>query len=195
MKFLLDTNAIIPAEPTAVDDVETATPVVAEMLGLLARGRHEVFVHPDSVREIGGDRRRERRELRLSLLTKYQTLPSPPVLPEALRVVLGRAAGTHDEVDRRLLASVLADAVDYLVTDDRGLHKKAARLGIGERVLAIGDAVAAVRALFESVGSVPPAVEKTYCYNLDLADPIFDSLRSEYVDFDGWMRKCRLEHR
>lgn len=198
MKFLLDTNVIIPAEPTSTDDVEATTPVVTELLGLLVQGRHEVFIHPDSVREIEGDRRLERRELRSLLLTKYRTLPSPPVQSETLRQVLGRAVvGSHDEVDHLLLAAVLADAVDYLVTDDRKLHRKAARLGAGERVLGVGDAVAAVRALFESIAQPPPAVERTYCHNLDLNDPIFSSLRSEYgpAEFDEWIRKCRLEHR
>lgn len=45
MKFLLDTNALIPAEPTAPENLEASTPVIVEFLRLATQGGHVVYTH------------------------------------------------------------------------------------------------------------------------------------------------------
>ena len=43
----------------------------------------------------------------------------------------------NDEVDSSMLAEVAGDRVDILITEDRGIHRKAARLGLAGRVFTI----------------------------------------------------------
>lgn len=196
MKFLLDTNILIPAEPTSPDDIEPQTPIVTEMLRLFAQGQHQVFIHPASRNDLRNDQNQARRKMRDLLLDKYVELPNPPQLSERLETTLGTpAANSHDSIDYFLLAAVDADAVDILVTDDIGIHKKAARLGLEERVATPGDAIASVRTLFPVTPQSPPAVCHKLAYSLNEKDPIFDSLRQDYPGFDGWLQKCKREHR
>ncbi len=159
MKVLFDTNMIIPAEPTSFADVEAATPHVATLLGLIAEMEFRSFIHPASSVEIKGDRDEKRRELRLQLLAKYVQLPAPPPpLSRAVTDVIGiPISGSHNEVDATLLAAVVGNAVDFLVTNDGGIHKRAVRLGIGVRVLTVSDALATVRNL------QPAAFRATSC--------------------------------
>ncbi len=196
MKFLVDTNIVIRAEPTSPADVEAGTPIAIEFLRLIAKGSHQAYLHPASLEELRGDREETRRSLRETLVRKYPELPSPPVVPLALEAILGRPdPSSHDRVDHLLLAAVSADAVDYLVTDDHRIVRRARRVDLASRVLTPADAVATLRRLFQTVPTPPPAVAQVYAHELDDADPIFDSFRSDYPDFQLWIRKCKREHR
>lgn len=196
MKFLFDTNVIIPAEPVNQLNVEAATCSATKLLGLIAAAKFEVYTHPISAKEIEGDREQERREIRLQLLSKYERLPSPPNVPEDFTATVGKPIpGSHDEKDALILASVLGDAVDFLVTEDNGIHRWASKLGVENRVLTIADALATVRGLTPQPLEPPPAVRFVLCHELDAKDPIFDSLRADYLGFDGWLKKAKRTHR
>ncbi len=67
MRFLLDTNIIIAAEPTASNDVEAGSEIVVELMKLAHAGGHQLQIHPATVEEIGKDKDVARRDLRLSL--------------------------------------------------------------------------------------------------------------------------------
>ncbi|MGI8791999.1 MAG: hypothetical protein ACR2H3_02295, partial [Acidimicrobiales bacterium] len=196
MKFLLDTNAFIAVEPVTDLDVEAGSAPTARLLRLLAEGSHEVFVHPAARMDIARDLDAARKRARQVQFDKYRQLTSPPQVPADWAAVLGSAAtGTNDDVDHRHLAAVGADAVHYLVTEDQGLHRMARRVGLGERVLTVAGALAVLEALFGVDYVAPPAVDPILAYELDLADPIFDSLREDYSGFDAWLQRARLEHR
>jgi L-amino acid N-acyltransferase YncA len=198
MKFLFDSNVIIPAEPTSPQNVEALTPLIADLVGLLSQGQHHFYSHPvANQRDLGSDKDTERRSLRKLLIQKYPELPSPPKIPPALAASIGTApAGSHDEVDNLLLAAVYADAVDYLVTQDEEIHKKARAADLQSRVLSVPDTLAVVRALFPRAPAPPPAVESVPAYLLDEQDPIFESFRADYgPGFDNWLRRAKREHR
>jgi hypothetical protein len=94
-----------------------------------------------------------------------------------------------------MLAAVAATAVDYLVTDDGRLRARARRAGLAENVLPLAEAVQLLRDLSPRPLSPPPAVEQVLSYQLDPRDPIFESLRDDYPDFDSWFAGVRKEHR
>jgi L-amino acid N-acyltransferase YncA len=98
-------------------------------------------------------------------------------------------------VDSLLLAAVQADAADYLVTDDLGIIRKARRINLSPRVLTPAAAIDALNGLSRRLSLPPPAVRQIYAYELDSADPIFDSFRIDYPGFDNWLSKCKREHR
>lgn len=133
--------------------------------------------------------------MRETLLGKYPLLPEPPGTAK-IDALLGVADESHNNwVDHQLLAALHADAVDVLVTEDTGIHRKSKRLGLHHRVLFVGDAMVALDALVDTVPPALPAVTALKAHNLETSDPIFDSLRCAYPEFDNWLSKCRREHR
>jgi len=196
MKFLFDTNILIPAEPTSHAYVERSTSIAVVLLGSLEEGAHQVYVHPASINELAKDKNADRRELRRILLAAYLLLPAPPGVSPGISATLGTPApGSHDEVDQLLLAAVDGDAVDFLVTEDRDLLKAAVRVGLSHRALSLADAIGAVRRLFPTTPLPPPAVQRILAHELDDSDAIFSSFRHDYPGFDKWLQKCRREHR
>lgn len=195
MHLLLDTNILIPLEPTSAENVEPTTRLAADLLRLCADGAHRVSIHPGSLVDLANDPDAIRREVRGALIRKYITLPHPPdaaILPDPITQAI---AGTNDAIDNALLAAVFADAADYLVTEDDGLLRKAARIGLRERVITLDEAIATLATLQKRIPPAPPAVEFLPAHALDVTDPIFNSFRAEYADFDDWLAKCRREGR
>jgi len=196
MRFLLDTNILIPAEPTSVSDVEATTPLVTRLIGLISTAGFSAFVHPASIEELRGDKNSDRWKMREQLLLKYEKLPSPPDVPAALNETLGAPQpGTNNAIDNLLIASVERNAVNILVTNDDRIHKKLARIGLAKRGLYPSQVIALINGLLPSDPAPPPAVRLGLCHELDREGSIFDSLRGDYSGFDDWLEKCQLKHR
>jgi GNAT superfamily N-acetyltransferase len=195
MRILVDTNVLIPLEPTAPEHQEPRTPLAAEMIGL-SQGVHAILIHPASVLELARDSNPDRRRLRGVLLGKYGELESPPSFDAGMEAEVGRATpGSNDWVDNQLLAAVVRDAVDLLVTEDDGIHRKARRLGVEDRVVRVPDAVEQLRVLLGRTPSPPPFVRSVPAHSLNEKDPIFDSFREDYPGFDDWLRRSKREGR
>lgn len=176
--------------------MEEGTRVAVELMNAVQRQGHQVFVHPKSLAELGGDQNAERRELRAILVRKYPVLPAPPRTGSEITDALGAPRpGSNDEVDFELLAAVHANAVDYFVTDDTRLRKRAEKVGLSRRVLSPSDALATLRALLPIEIRPPPAVEEVFAHELRADDPIFASLRQDYRGFDAWLEKCKRDQR
>ena len=188
MKLLTDTNILIPAEPTRVDDVTSLTSQALRLQSLAQGAPVTLCIHPGQRKDIARDRDASRRRLRQELFARYFELVSPPPIQEALRNAIGAVgARPNDEVDDNLLAAVFGNAVNYLVTEDRAIHRKAARAGIARRVLLLSEATAILEALFDPAPQPPPTVDSIPAYSLDDRDPIFGSFRLDYGNqFDSW---------
>lgn len=196
MRLLLDTNIVIPAEPTSPEDLEPSTPAVADLLSLVSQGGHTALVHPSSVRELQGDSNSQRVVMRTVLLRKYPWLdPAPPISTRLVAVLGTPREGSNSHVDLILLSALEGNAVEYFVTEDDGIHRRAKRANLGDRVLTVADAIATLRALFPTVPEAPPLVAAKLAYELNEQDPIFQSFRADYSDFDQWFAKCKREHR
>jgi len=196
VRFLLDTNVLIQAEPTSSSDVEINTVSAIRLIRLIAEGQHSTAIHPASLTEVLGDKNILRRDTRTLLSGKYPRLQHPPSLSTRLTSLVGvPAPGSHNEIDLLLLSAVEADAVDYFVTEDDGIHRRARRVGLHDRVLTVADAILAIESLFPSIPQPPPLVSALLAHQLDESDPIFTSFRSDYRGFDEWLTKCKREHR
>lgn len=195
MKVLIDTNVFIPLEPSSVEDVEHLSPDAARLFQVIQEERHEIFLHPKSRVDIARDRDTERRQLRLLAVDKYPQLTCAEPFRDFWNRIKRAGPDSNDDVDNYLLFSVFNNAVDLLITEDRGIHRKARRLGIESRVFRIFEATRMVERLVAP--DVPfPAVDKKKAYELNLANPFFDSLRQDYDGFDIWFEeKCQRGHR
>lgn len=170
MKFLLDTNVLIPLEPT---DASTATVLAgdaARLHSLASRHGHQVFIHPAVSRDIARDPQQQRKALFEQQVQKYPRLLDPPSASEALTQLIGSpGVGTNDWVDNQLLIALHANAVDYLVTEDQRIHRKARRLGIGERVARVDEAIRLISDLADEAPPPPPLVSAVPAYRLNAA--------------------------
>lgn len=195
MRFLIDTNVLISSEPTRQGDVEAVTDTSLE-LARRASGDHQLLVHPTVSDEIANDPDDERRRLRQTVRQRYPTLEQPPpVQPEIFAALGSPPRGSHDWYDHQLLACVVGDAVHGLITQDGGIHRKARRLGIEDRVYTVADAVATLGQLSAQPPEFVPSVDRRPLHSISLADPFFDSLKADYPGFEEWYRNAARDGR
>lgn len=196
MRFLLDTNIFISIEPTSPHEMEDRTAPASDLVGRLSSNRCDVFVHPMTGREIANDSDPTRRAARDLLFRKYAVLVKPPEPPASMVAHFGNPDdGSHDWIDLHMLAALTSNAVDYLVTDDLGLIKKAKRLNLQDRVGSVRETHDLLNNLFPAAPIPPPAVEHLPVHSLDIADPIFTTLKEDYPGFEDWFVKCQRESR
>ncbi|WP_338274263.1 GNAT family N-acetyltransferase [Corallococcus caeni] len=193
---MIDTNVLIPLEPTSPGQVEELMEPATRLVRAIEEAGHQLFIHPAMKVDVERDRDEGRRELRELLLGKYLPLPAPPPVPSSWDEVLGSPElHSNDWVDHQLLAAVRSNAVGVLVTEDLRIHRKAKRVGLKERVATVSEALAMLQSLRDQFARPPPAVEFTFAHDMDAEDPFFDSLRGDYPPFSEWFRKCQMEHR
>lgn len=184
--MLLDTNVYISLEPFA-GQVEPGLGPAADLVRLCNRQGHQLFVHPASIDDLREGTDRARLQQRLAEIAKFELLAESPI-PASLIALAGPSAdGTNDHRDLRLLAALNARAVNYLVSEDNALRRRAVRAGLGQSVLTIADATDLLQSLEPRAGVTPPRVEAIRTYALDLDQPIFGSLRADYDGFDQWL--------
>ena len=197
MRILLDTNVLIAAYRETGQADEYSSVAARELLRLANEAGHTTCCHPASSEwdfaNIGEETARVWRRITTSALP---VLTDPPYARPDLLAQFGEPDhGTGAWVDAQLLAAVVGDATDMLVTEDRQILSVAARLDLGERVAAIEDASAAIRAWLPQPGDPALLPQPTLAHAIDASDTFFDSLRDDYPGFDDWFRKCKREHR
>jgi hypothetical protein len=158
----------------------------------------EVLVHPQSVEEIRTDNNTERREISLSKVRSYPTLESPPE-PGEDSDFLTRAGITTEQahlLDNQLLYAAYRDAIDYVITEDQALIKRAQKVQVKDKVVSINEAADLFGKWARSQDVPrPPALDEVPVYRLNLEDHIFDGLKAEYPEFVDWFRKISKQGR
>jgi len=190
-KILIDTNIFISAE-----DYRELSPGLAELLKILEENRHIICTHPASLRDLEKDKQEERRKIMRSKLERYPLLEFPPEPKEEFLNRIGPIRTDNDRVDANLLYAVVQFCADFLITEDRGIHQKAKKLGIGDKVLTIQSALEMFKRMHGRKAPFhAPFIARKKPYELDLNDPFFLSLKQDYPDFENWWRKISREGR
>lgn len=185
MRILLDTNILIHRE---------ARSVVRDDIGSLFRWlddlKYNKCVHPGSRDEIKKHADPEvvrTLKIKLGSYSVLKTLASDTPEIAALRA---DDQTDNDVLDTSLLAELTAGRVDALITEDRGVHRKARRLGLSAAVFTIDSFLEKVTAENPSLADYKVlAVKKAYFGDVNLRDPFFDSFRDEYPGFDSWFNR------
>jgi len=199
MKILLDTNILVPLEPASKEDAEHVfTDAAMDLSRLATEMRHQLYVHPLSLIEFTKDQDSERSAVRASLLRKYPVLPNPPKFSLEYDGVPSCKEGSHDWIDCTLLIAIKANAVDFLVTQDKRMMAVAGEMKIRDRVFSLIEMIEHLsKAKDYLIVAGLPQIRECYAHELDSTDPIFESLRSDYgiSQFDAWLNKCKREQR
>jgi predicted nucleic acid-binding protein len=173
-KLLIDTNVFI-----GLEDQKEIAPELAKMLQLCHQNAVHVFVHEAALQDIKRDQDVARRKVSLSKVKKFELLTRVKQPSSAdLTARFGAMPKPNDVVDVALLYALDIGAVDFLVTQDQGIHGRAKRCmpPLADRVLTVGDAVAWLRAAFEPTKVILPSIEELPAHAIDPNDDIFDSL-------------------
>lgn len=193
MRILIDTNIFIYRENDQV--LPTNLEKLLQILNVI---NAKILIHPKSVEELKGDPNENRKKVALSKINIYPQLEIPPD-PDAdnnFLNLVGYPSNANNYVDNAILYSVYKDAVDFLITEDKGIQKKFDRLGIKDRVLYIDEALKIFgKNIFDENVAHPPALKEELVYNLKTDDPFFDSLKEDYGEFEAWFKKISKEGR
>lgn len=182
MRVLIDTNVFIHREGRRV-----VPEPLQELEKLLRTEGHDILVHQLSKEEIRNYDDEQGRKLAESKIATYAdlSLPQYPAGDEEFRSVIEKAESFNEMVDNALLYAAYNDQVEVLITEDKGIHEKAEELGIAEEVFTIEEGCEHFRE-DPPLLSGPPSIQKIQLRDIDVSDPIFDSLKEEY-DFADWV--------
>jgi len=188
MRFLLDTNVLIPLEDSAIPLRSS----LANFVRLAGENGHALIYHPASEEDILEDRNEVRRAQTLMRLTQYSRLEHRPTCPWN-----ADSTKRNDAADNEILYALSLHAASALVTEDRGIHDKAKARGLLDKVYTIQTAEDLLLRLHESVSVRLPNIEEVPLYRLTplLNTKFFDSLREGYEPFDKWFLQKAEEGR
>lgn len=194
MRVLIDTNIFISRE---ADQVVSSD--LSNLQSILYKLKTELVVHPLSVNELKNDKNESRRNVNLSKIKAYSILERPPDPGTDAKYshTVGDPKTEHDRIDNAILFCVYRNAVDFLLTEDREIHKKAQSIGIEARVFLVAEALEYFNQLIPPIVQLPtpPALVEDFVYNLKIEDPIFHSLIADYPSFRDWFAKISREER
>lgn len=189
-KFLLDTNILIP-----VEDARATPDSYASLLRDLQAKGHTSHVHDATLADIKRDQDAARRSISLSKAAKYPRIKNSWRDRAALTKEFGEIRNENDLSDAHILSALYDGIVDALITEDQGLHTRAHRRGLGQKVLTVRQALDFINGTYARIDYVLKSISRKFCYELRPTDPIFDSLIADYPPFAAWMEKCRKNDR
>ena len=186
MKVLLDTNIVIHREASIILNKD-----IGILFKWLDKGKYIKCVHPITIEEIEKNSNRRTVETLSVKLQSYEILKSTtPIYPEVKAVSDKTDVNQNDKNDTVLLNEVFCERIDFLITEDRKIHRKADLLEISDRVFTID-------AFLEKVVSENPdlvdykvlSVTKKIFADININDPFFDSFKEDYNGFEKWFLK------
>jgi predicted nucleic acid-binding protein len=187
MKVLLDTNILIHREAATVVRRD-----IGRLFFWLDKLRCDKCVHPASLEEIGKHQDPRVGSTFETKLQSYQVLKTIAPAGGAVQQVAAADETENDRNDTLLVNELYANRVDVLISEDRGLHKKALALGIADRAFTIDAFLEkAIAENPELVDYKVLAVRKVAFGHVDVHSDFFDSFREDYGRdaFDRWFNR------
>ena len=192
MKIIFDTNVLIH-----IEDPKELSPNLQNLLNIVRRHGHQIFIHPASLKDINNDHNVQRRTIILSKLKGYPIIESPPNANDEFLSLMGPMSSSNEVNDNEILFAIEKNTADFLVTEDVGIYKKANRANLEDRVFTIDSAKNYLEELYARTVPSHVLLKEEYLRNLDVNDPCFDSLKEDYgdSDFRKWFRRKSIEDR
>lgn len=185
MRILLDTNIIIHRE---------ASKVYNQDIGLLFHWfdklHYEKCIHPATVEEINSYQDEEVVNTMKIKIVNYNVLQTlSQDTPQTLHLnSLDKIQ--NDFNDTAILKELLNNRVDYLITEDKGIHRKAKFLGISEKVFKIDSFIEKVSFENPELSDYKVlSVKKDFFGNINIKDDFFTSFLEDYQEFEWWFNK------
>jgi predicted nucleic acid-binding protein/L-amino acid N-acyltransferase YncA len=185
MRILIDTNIIIHREANRVFNED-----IGLLFNWLDKLKFDKCVHPLSIEEISRYQDESVVKTMKIKIANYNLLKTKSADDQLITQIRQSDKSRNDFIDTSILNEVYNNRVDFLITEDRGIHRKANFLGCSEKVFKI-DAF-----LEKCIAENPElknyqvlAVKKEYFGNINLNDVFFDSFKQDYDEFGKWFNK------
>lgn len=194
MKILIDTNILIHLE-----DYKVISEDFAQFYRLAISNNCKILYHPLAVpKDLNRDKDVDRKNITQSKLQKYERLADYSKPDEIFNTTVD-CKNENDEIDNLQLYQVNKNYVDYFVTEDKGIHSKAKKAGIQEKVLKITEALNLLEENFTIKIPSHPILKEHSIREIEdkFSDTFFDSLREDYGGdiFNAWLKKCVEKNR
>jgi len=154
-----------------------------------------ILKHPKSIEWLNDNLQNEKRQI-LSNFDSYSFLEflSSPSSDLRFNSIIGIPKNQKEDIDNQLLYAVYKDAVTYLVTENKSIIKKSVQLGLKDRVLSFNEAIGFFREFYSNKkrNSIPQ-IKLLPIHKLSVKDPIFDSFRKDYPEFNEWYAVKSIE--
>ncbi|HOF17044.1 MAG TPA: hypothetical protein PLF32_09240 [Bacteroidales bacterium] len=185
-KILLDTNIIIHREATRVVNQD-----IGVLFNWIDKLKYAKYIHPLTVEELKRYKDSSIIESMNIKIESYNLIKNIAPTSKKLETVSNKVdTNINDKNDTLLLNEVLCERVDFLISEDKKIHKKAELLGISNKVFKIDQFLEKVIAENpDLVDYNVLAVKKMDFAEVDLQDHFFDSFREDYIEFDRWFNK------
>lgn len=185
MRILLDTNIIIHREASRIYNQD-----IGLLFNWIDKLHYEKCVHPLTIEEIGSYQDEEVVNTMRVKIGNYNQLKTDSPETEKISILREADKTRNDFIDTSLLKEVHNNRVDFLITEDKGIHRKGKSLGIADRIYKID-------AFIEKCTSENPdlkdykvlSVKKDYFGNINLKDDFFQSFLEDYGEFETWFNK------
>lgn len=185
MRILLDTNIIIHREASKVYNQD-----IGLLFHWLDKLHYEKCIHPATVEEINSYQDEEVVNTMKIKIVNYNVLRTlSQDTPQTLHLnSLDKIQ--NDFNDTAILKELLNNRVDYLITEDKGIHRKAKFLGISEKVFKIDSFIEKVSFENPELSEYKVlSVKKEFFGNISLKDNFFSSFLEDYQEFEWWFNK------
>lgn len=185
-KILLDTNMLIYLED---DNDNIVNKDVAELTRRLYDScEYKIVIHPKSITESLKIKDKRKRDIFQSKIGIYKKIEDPPLATDEFQMLAG-FSNENDKIDNELLYAIKQHCASFLITNDIRLKRKSVKIGMGDKVLGIQEALEYFKEKPKSINDIPIFIREEFLYKIELEDKFFDSLRDDYNDFNGWFQK------
>lgn len=193
MRILIDTNILIHLEDNKVVDK-----VFYRFYQLAVTNKCEILYHPGCLKDLSRDNNKERKQILRSKLEKYIPMKNPAILDKNFSKSLGEK-NENDKIDNAQLFQLHKEYIELLVTNDKGIHKKAKQLNLDQKVLTSQQAYKFLDKKYTLRIPIHPVLEHISVRALeeDFQSEFFESLRKDYggEKFMTWIYKCAQQDR
>ncbi|WP_319502497.1 PIN domain-containing protein [uncultured Draconibacterium sp.] len=141
MRILLDTNIIIHREASKVRNAD-----IGKLFNWFDKTKATKLVHPLSVEEISTHKDSSVVDTMKIKIENYNILKTESIDDDNIKKIRANDKSKNDTIDTSIVKEVYNGRVDIIVTEDRGIHKKALALGVAEKVYTIDSYIEKVTA-------------------------------------------------
>ncbi|WP_314059206.1 PIN domain-containing protein [Empedobacter brevis] len=185
MRILLDTNILIHREASKVYNQD-----IGLLFHWLDKLHYEKCIHPATVDEINSYKDEEVVNTMKIKIVNYNVLRTLSQDTAQTLYLNSLDKIQNDFNDTAILKELLNNRVDYLITEDKGIHRKAKFLGISEKVFKIDSFIEKVSFENPELSDYKVlSVKKDFFGNINLKDNFFSSFLEDYQEFEWWFNK------
>ncbi|PHR43321.1 MAG: hypothetical protein COA32_16475 [Fluviicola sp.] len=193
MRILIDTNILINLEDHRIIGKE-----FSHFYKTAIENQCDVLYHKACLEDINRDKDLERKQIISSKLEKYTPIKNPGKMKKEFSELVGEKS-ENDRIDNIQLFQLYKGYVELFITNDKGIKKKAKKLGLDQSVLNSSEALTFLEKKYTLYYPTHPILKHESVRKLEpyYDSKFFESLKNDYGNekFMNWIQKCARQDR